>query len=140
MKPQIILDTGPLVAMLNRYDTYYNWAIQQMATVQSSVLTCEAVLSEAHFLLYNRGLNTQIIIKMVQKGLIKAPFHFNDEVNMIEQLMEKYANVPMSFADACLVRMTELYSNSIVLTLDSDFQIYRKHGNQVIPTIMPDIH
>ena len=54
--------------------------------------------------------------------------------------MVKYANVPMSFADACLVRISELYANSAVLTLDSDFRIYRKHGNQVIPVIMPEIH
>ena len=77
---------------------------------------------------------------MVQKGHIKVPFHFDDAVEMIEQLMEKYANVPMSFADACLVRMAELYPNSAVLTLDSDFRIYRKNRNQVIPVIMPDIH
>jgi len=51
--------------------------------------------------------------------------------------MVKYANVPMSFADACLVKMSEQYSKSVVLTLDSDFLIYRRHGNQSIPTIMP---
>jgi predicted nucleic acid-binding protein len=139
MKRQIILDTGPLVAILNRYDTYYHWATQQMANVQSPVLTCEAVISEAYFLLHNRGLNAKTVIKMVQKGYIKVPFHFDEAVEMIEQLMEKYANVPMSFADACLVRMVELYPNSAVLTLDSDFQIYRKNRNQVIPVIMPDI-
>ena len=77
---------------------------------------------------------------MVQKGHIKVPFHFDETVEMIEQLMEKYANVPMSFADACLVRMTELYPNSAVLTLDSDFRIYRKNKNQVIPVIIPDSH
>ncbi|EDN67541.1 conserved hypothetical protein [Beggiatoa sp. PS] len=77
---------------------------------------------------------------MVQKGYIKVPFHFDDEVEIVEQLMEKYADVPMSFADACLVRMAELYPNSAVLTLDSDFRIYRKHGHQVISVIMPDIH
>jgi len=139
MKRESILDTGPLVAVLNRYDTYYHWATQQMANVQSPVLTCEAVISEAYFLLHNRGLNAQTVIKMVQNGYIKVPFHFDEEVEMVQQLMEKYANVPMSFADACLVRMAELYPNSAVLTLDSDFRIYRKNRNQVIPVIMPDI-
>jgi uncharacterized protein len=130
----------PLVAALNRHDAYYHWSTQQMASVQSPVLTCEAVISETYFLLHNRRLNAHTVIKMVQKGYIKVPFHFDDEVETIEQLMVKYANVPMSFADACLVRMAELYPNSTVLTLDSDFRIYRKHGNQVIPVIMPDIH
>jgi len=138
MKRQIILDTGPLVAVLNRYDTYYNWATSQMANVQSPVLTCEAVISEAYFLLHNRGLNAQTVIKMVQKGYLKVPFHFDEEVEMVEQLMEKYASVPMSFADACLVRMAEIYPNNAVLTLDSDFRIYRKNRNQEIPVIMPE--
>jgi len=140
MKRQIILDTGPLVSALNCHDAYYHWSTQQMSSVQSPVLTCEAVISETYFLLHNRGLNAQIVIKMVQKGYIKVPFHFDDEVEIVEQLMEKYTNVPMSFADACLVRMAELYPNSAVLTLDSDFRIYRKHGHQVISVIMPDIH
>jgi len=140
MKRQVILDTGPLVAVLNRYDAYNHWAVQQMTRVQSPVLTCEAVISETYFLLHNRGLNAQTVIKMVQRGYIKVAFHFDDEIEMVEQLMEKYANVPMSFTDACLVRMAELYSNTAVLTLDSDFRIYRKNRNQVIPVIMPDIH
>lgn len=50
----------------------------------------------------------------------------------------RYRSVPMSLADGCLVRMAELYSNSSVLTLDSDFKIYRKHKNQIIPLIIPE--
>ncbi|MCK5524842.1 MAG: hypothetical protein KAI83_17080 [Thiomargarita sp.] len=71
---------------------------------------------------------------------MKVPFHFDDEMDTMKNLMLKYTNVPMSFADACLVRMAELYPNSAVLTLDSDFRIYRKNRNQEIPVIMPDIH
>jgi predicted nucleic acid-binding protein len=61
----------------------------------------------------------------------------DNERKDIRRLMVKYANVPMSFADACLVKMSEQYSNSVVLTLDSDFLIYRRYGNQSIPTIIP---
>jgi predicted nucleic acid-binding protein len=53
-------------------------------------------------------------------------------------LMQRYESVPMSLADACLVRMSEIYPNSSILTLDSDFTIYRKHRHQIIPLIMPD--
>jgi hypothetical protein len=52
--------------------------------------------------------------------------------------MERYQSVPMSLADACLIRMTEIYPNSILLTLDSDFQIYRKNKNEIIPLIIPE--
>jgi hypothetical protein len=53
--------------------------------------------------------------------------------------MQRYNSVPMSLADACLVRMTEIYTDASILTLDSDFRIYRKHRNQEISVIMPDL-
>lgn len=52
--------------------------------------------------------------------------------------MQKYANVPMSFADACLVRMTEIVPDPLLLTTDADFRVYRRHGRQVVPCVMPD--
>jgi predicted nucleic acid-binding protein len=52
--------------------------------------------------------------------------------------MQKFADVPMSLADACLVRMAEQQPNALVVTLDSDFHIYRRNRNQAIRTIMPD--
>ena len=54
-----------------------------------------------------------------------------------EELLRRYRNVPMSLADACLVRLSELYGDCAVLTLDSDFRIYRRHGRQVIPVLAP---
>ena len=53
------------------------------------------------------------------------------------RLMGKYADMPMSLADACLVRMTETFSDPVLLTTDSDFRIYRRHSRQVIPCVMP---
>lgn len=51
--------------------------------------------------------------------------------------MKKYADTPMSFADACLVRMAELDDDAVVVTLDSDFTVYRKNGDQPIPLVTP---
>lgn len=82
-----------------------------------------------------------MVLELIDTGFMIVSFHLkNDEIKVVKTLMVKYANVPMSFADACLVRMAELYPNSAVLTFDSDFLIYRKHGNQPIPTIMPYTH
>jgi predicted nucleic acid-binding protein len=53
------------------------------------------------------------------------------------RLMEKYADVPMSLADACLVRMSEAASDAVILTTDRDFRIYRRHGRQVVPCLTP---
>lgn len=53
------------------------------------------------------------------------------------RLLNKYANIPMSLADACLVRMTETLPDPVILTTDSDFRIYRRHGRQIVPCAMP---
>ena len=79
------------------------------------------------------------VLRSLQKGYIQVPFHLSDEAEAIDLLMQRYQNVPMSLADACLVRISEIYENSAVLTLDSDFKIYRKHRNELIPVIMPNL-
>ncbi len=140
MKQPVILDTGPLVAAINPHDTHHHWVIHQLLKVKPPLITCEAVISEACFLSYAHLKHIKAIFEWMNNGSITISCLLENEKKSIEQLMEKYANVPMSFADACLVRMAELYPNSAVLTLDSDFRIYRKNKNQVIPVIMPDIH
>jgi len=88
-------------------------------------------------LVYRSTGSSQIIVEMLQQGLLVIPFVIYDEINAIVQLIQKYSNVPMSLADACLVRMAEIYSKNEVLTLDSDFYIYRKYEQQQIPLIIP---
>jgi hypothetical protein len=53
------------------------------------------------------------------------------------RLLDKYANIPMSLADACLVRMTQALPDPVNLTTDSDCRIYRRHGRQIVPCAMP---
>ncbi len=79
----------------------------------------------------------EAVISLINTGLIQIPFRLNEEAESIRELLTRYQSVPMSLADACLVRMTEYYSESVLLTLDSDFRIYRKNRNQMISVIMP---
>jgi len=102
------------------------------------LLTCEAVLLEACFLLRNVYGGSQAVISLINTGVIQIPFRLDEEVGLIGELLARYTSVPMSLADACLVRMAEQYTASMVLTLDSDFRIYRKHRNQTISVIMPN--
>lgn len=120
MKKQVIVDTGVLVAILNKNDTYHQWAIKNFAEIEPPLLTCEAVISECSFLLrdYQR---TQILLKWIAKGVLHLPFSLQDEIKSTADLLGKYANVPMSLADGCLVRLAEIYPQSSVFTLDSDF-------------------
>lgn len=138
MKRQILLDTGPLVALLDQRDTYHRWSTERWAQIEPPLLTCEAVLSEACFLLRTLPLGGKAVMELVGRGVVEIAFRLEDQINPIARLMDKYASVPMSLADACLVRMAELSPQSAVLTLDHDFRLYRKHGRQVVPVIMPD--
>lgn len=137
MKRQIILDTGPLVALLDENDAHHLWALEQWGCIEQPLLTCEAVLSETCFLLRKLAPGPKAVLEAVQRGAIAVPFRLNENARRVGQLMAKYSEVPMSLADACLVCLAELYSESAVFTMDRDFRIYRKQGRAVIPVLMP---
>ncbi len=137
MKHKVLVDTGPLVALLNARDCRHAWCKDRMAVIRPPLLTCEAVLSETAFLVRRVEGGSDLLLEFAAKGLIQVAFQVEPEINAIRRLMRRYANVPMSLADACLVRMAEQIPQSEVLTFDSDFCVYRKHGRQVIPLIMP---
>ena len=134
---QILLDTGPWVALLCRDDKYHDWAKQQFALHPGPFLTCEAVVAETCFLLARAGLDSSKALVFVERGVVQVGMALSQQVAAVSALYRRYGNVPASLADACLVRMSELYEPSSILTLDSDFHIYRRHGRKVVPTICP---
>ena len=135
MRQRVLLDTGALVAFLKPQDQFYNWVTVELTTIEQPLLTCEAVISEACFLLRRTFAGEETVLSLIADGYIQIPFRLDEEVEVIRELMKRYRSVPMVLADACLVRMAEQYKNSAVLTLDRDFQIYRKDRNQAIPMI-----
>ena len=134
---RIVIDTGPIVALLNRRDRHHAWTREVLDTVEPPIYTCEAVVSEACFLLRRLTDGQDAVFELLASGVLKVDFRMRSEIDALRSLMRKFANVPMSFADACLVRMTELDAESLIVTLDSDFRVYRRNRRQVIPTIMP---
>ena len=126
------------MAFINRRDRFHQWARTEWDTIEPPLLTCEAVLTEACFLLQNLYRGKETVISLVNTGVLDLPFRLNEEVVGIGELLTRYQSVPMSLADACLVRMSEQYSGSSILTMDSDFLIYRKNRNEIVPVIMPE--
>ncbi|MEN8132246.1 MAG: PIN domain-containing protein [Pseudomonadota bacterium] len=137
MRSAVLLDTGPLVSLLNARDRHYVWAKQQFATIKPPLFTCEAVISEACHIILRGGGNPQHVIQLAEIGFMDVSFPFSNHVPAVNKLMKKYRDLPISFADACLVRMSELRDSAVLLTLDKDFQIYRKHGRQRISVRLP---
>lgn len=132
-----MIDTGPLVALLSRSDRHHTWVREVLDTVEPPVVTCEAVISEACFLLARVRHGQDAVFELLSNDIVKVDFLMSPEADALRALMRKFANVPMSLADACLVRMSELEPRSRILTLDGDFRIYRRNRRQAIPTIMP---
>ncbi|MGD9885776.1 MAG: type II toxin-antitoxin system VapC family toxin [Reyranella sp.] len=135
MAKSALVDAGFLVALLSRRDANHRWAAAQAPRLPPPWTTCEAVLSEASHLLGGRG--TASLAALLHRGALVCGFRFADDMDAVLGLLEKYADVPMSFADACLVRTTETLNDPVLLTTDSDFRIYRRHGRQRIPCVLP---
>lgn len=137
MNAFVIMDTGPLVAFLAKRSEHHAWVCEVAAELPAPFLTSEIVLAEAAHILRRYRVSTDDLLAIVEQGLLKIPFQMEQEVASVRRLMKRYDDVPMSLADACLVRMSELIPEAMILTLDSDFLIYRRHGRQAIPTLMP---
>ncbi|MEP6904234.1 MAG: pilus assembly protein [Actinomycetota bacterium] len=138
MIKQSIADTGVIVAFLDKRDYWNDWTIEQMTHLPIPFLTCEAVIVEACFLVAHLQDGKKSVLKLVSSGVLQIEFSLQSEIESIETLMKKYKDVPMDFADACLVRMSELIENSVVFTVDGNFRIYRKYSKKVISLIIPN--
>ncbi len=138
MKNNIIIDTGVIVALVNRSEKNHDWVINTLKGLSLPFLTCESVITESCFLLRKISGGEEVVLNLIDSNKLQIPFNLSKEVTEIKQLMKQYQSVPMSLADACLVRMSELIRGSSVFTLDSDFRIYRQYKNQIIPVIMPE--
>ena len=134
---RVVVDTGPLVALLNRRDRHHAWVRQVLDTVEPPIFTCEAVVSEACFLLGRLAGGEDALLALLANRVVTIDFQLHTEIETVRGLMRKFATVPMSLADACLVRMSELDVQTTILTLDGDFRVYRRNRRHVIPTIMP---
>lgn len=137
MTGKVLLDTGPLVAYLNRRDCLHEWASEQFHRFSPPVLSCEPVLTEVCYLLRDLPEAVMKVMVFVKQGLVEIPFRVQEEADRVAALMKKYTDLPMSLADACLVRLSERHADCSVLTADRHFRVYRRNGRQVIPAILP---
>ena len=139
MARRVLVDAGPIAALLDRRDTHHDWAKQQLAHLHQPLLTCEGVVSEVFFLLARVRGGPSTFAELLRHALIRvdSEFSYCEHLTEILDNVERYKNVPMSFADACLVRMTEIERDSLVFTTDRDFLTYRRNRRERIPLIAP---
>jgi predicted nucleic acid-binding protein len=127
----ILLDTGPLVALLSRNDANHDRAVQIFAECAPPFRCCEAVVAEACFLMRKvHAAGPADVVALGARGLygiaISAEAHWNN----IEALLAKYSDRPISFADACLIRCAEIHEDARIATFDNDFTVYKWARNR----------
>lgn len=135
MAASVLVDAGFLVALLAERDANHRWAADLGPRLPLPWKTCEAALTETFHLLGAAG--SPALAGVLRDRIVVCDFDLNQQLDHVLTLLRKYADVPISFADACLVRMTETNPDSILYTTNSDFRIYRRHGRKVIPPITP---
>lgn len=133
---RIIMDAGPLVAWLCPRDEHHPWASRAFTQFQPGGLVCEAVLTETCHLVAKEGVRPGQVLEFVESGGLTV-IPLGGELAAIRSLTERYADAPMDFADACMVRLAELHPEAAVCTTDTDFRFYRKNGQEVISLMAP---
>jgi uncharacterized protein len=111
-------------------------AVSQASELPPPWSTCEAVLSEAFHLIGERGARN--LGALLRRRALMVAFRLPENLEPVLKLIQKYSDVPMGFADACLVRMTETLVDPTLLTTDQDFRVYSRRSRQVVPCVMPE--
>ena len=137
--PGILLDTGPLVALLSSDDRDHSVAEQLFAQCLPTFRCCEAVIAEACFLMRKvHPSGPAEVIALGKKGVYEISLSLSDHWSHVETLLRKLEDRPTSLADACLIRCAEIYEEPRILTLDSDFDVYRWEKRKRFERIGPE--
>lgn len=127
----ILLDTGPLVALLSRNDAHHVRARRLFAECAPPFRSCEAVIAEACFLMRKvDAAGPAEVIALGRRGVYNVVMSVGDHWTNIEALLRKYSDRPISLADACLIRCAEIHQEARILTFDRDFSVYKWARNR----------
>jgi predicted nucleic acid-binding protein len=127
---KILIDSGPLIALFDASDKYHGKAVNFIKTNKYPLVTTIASVTETlHLLNFNR--NAQIdFLEWIHRGAVAIQTIENCDFGRIKELTEKYRDLPMDFADSCLVYLAEKQSINTIATIDRDFTIYRIKGRK----------
>lgn len=136
MRP-VLLDTGVIVALLDRSENQHRACAEAVDGVGAPLVTCEAVIAESCYLLRNLPGASEAVIENVAAGIFQVPFQLSQEADSVRKILRRYRDRKIDFADACLIRLADVFQTADILTLDADFRVYR-WGKSKAFRIMPN--
>jgi len=126
----VLVDAGPIVAQLDRRQADHEQCVEVLGNLREPLLTCEAVIAEACHLLRRQPGARKDLLKDVAMQRFMVAYELEQRAVHISRLMDKYADIPMDLADACLVDMAAVFNTGRIVTLDADFRVYRWGRNR----------
>ena len=133
----ILVDTGPLVALFDPRDARHDRCVATLKSIREPLRTTVPILTEVFYMLGSDSIGADRVRDFVVHGGLSVWFFNDNWLARAFELMEQYRDQPMDFTDACIVRMTELFPDCLVFSLDRDFEVYRRFGNKPIPVVYP---
>jgi len=133
----VLADAGFLVALYDRREPMHRSCVRVYRSLETQLVTCEAALAEALYLLNALPISQQQILASVAAGILAIPFQLSTAAEQVRATMYKYRDTPADFADACLIQMAEELDTGEILTLDSDFGHYRWGKNKPFHLLIP---
>lgn len=138
MKPPIILDTGPIVALLDRNDSYHSFVAEKIKGVRGQFVTTAAVMTEVFYFLQKAPGGPEYTCSFVEHLPLRIIDTFGPkQLKYVAHLMNKYRDLPMDFADGTLVLLAEIMHAPQILTLDvRGFQTYRYEKDKTFELLL----
>ncbi|MGA9069545.1 MAG: PIN domain-containing protein [Terracidiphilus sp.] len=133
----VLLDSSVIVALLDKREQYHEQCVRVVEELEQPLATCEAVLSESCFLLKKIPHAADRILDNVEEGIFQIPFQLTRSTASVYDILRKYHDLPVSFADACLVQMADELDTGDILTLDGDFMHYRWRKTRRFRMLIP---
>lgn len=130
MSHSVLLDAGPIVALFNRAERFHEIAFDALSSTAYDFITCEPVITEACFLLRRKPSAVRDVLENVSARHFQIVYALAERAREVNRLIKKYADRPMSLADACLVDLAMQRQCARILTFDSDFRVYRWGRNR----------
>ncbi len=124
MKPTL-LDTGVIVALLDRSERHHARCVTVIEGLERPLVTCEAVIAESCYLLRGLPGAAETVLENVERGVFQIAFQLSRSAIPVQSIMRKYRDLPVGFADACLIQLADELNTGDILTLDRDFESYR---------------
>ena len=133
---KILIDSGPLIALFDASDRFHIASVEFIKTNKYPLITTLASITETlHILDFNR--NAQIdFLEWVSRGGVEIHNIQNSDFHRLKELTEKYRDLPMDFADSCLVYLAEQLDISTIATIDRDFTVYRIKGRKKFKMVL----